>query len=135
MVGQVEIWKPVPSIDGLEASSHGRVRCIRYAQIMPHGGHRIRSFGPSAGCVSYGAKGSMHKRMIFRFRGKTYKVHRAVCEAFHGVALFDRAVVMHVDENSFNNNPENLRWGTQKENLNAPLFRALRCASAQRRAA
>jgi hypothetical protein len=29
---------------------------------------------------------------------------------------------MHLDENSKNNRPENLAWGTQKENLNAPGF-------------
>jgi hypothetical protein len=29
---------------------------------------------------------------------------------------------MHLDENSRNNRPENLAWGTQKENLNAPQF-------------
>ena len=29
---------------------------------------------------------------------------------------------MHMDENSANNQYENLQWGTQKENLNAPGF-------------
>lgn len=29
---------------------------------------------------------------------------------------------MHIDENSRNNKPANLAWGTQKENLNAPGF-------------
>jgi hypothetical protein len=76
----------------------------------------------------------MYQRLIFRFRGKTYKVHRAVCEAFNGPPPFERAVVMHLDEDSFNNMPENLRWGTQKENLSAFLFRTERSASAQRRA-
>ena len=50
------------------------------------------------------------------------KVHRIVCEAFHGLAPFKKAVVIHIDENSTNNRPENLRWGTQKENLNMPKF-------------
>jgi len=27
---------------------------------------------------------------------------------------------MHIDENAANNRADNLRWGTQKENLNAP---------------
>jgi hypothetical protein len=51
------------------------------------------------------------------------KVHRAVCEAFHGPAPFERAVVIHIDEDAHNNRPENLKWGTQKENLNAPGFK------------
>ena len=50
------------------------------------------------------------------------KIHRLVCEAFHGLALFERAIVIHIDENACNNKPENLRWGTQKENLNMPKF-------------
>lgn len=29
---------------------------------------------------------------------------------------------MHMDENSRNNVPSNLKWGTQKENLSAPGF-------------
>lgn len=50
------------------------------------------------------------------------KIHRLVCEAFHGPAPFERAVVIHIDENALNNRSENLRWGTQKENLNMPKF-------------
>lgn len=29
---------------------------------------------------------------------------------------------MHLDDNPANNKPENLKWGTQKENMNAPAF-------------
>lgn len=50
------------------------------------------------------------------------KVHQLVCEAFHGPRPFDEAVVIHIDEDGLNNRPENLRWGTQKENLNAAGF-------------
>lgn len=131
----MEQWKPVSSIPGLEASSFGRVRCVRYEQVMPRGGSRIRTFGPTKGVYSYAVKGAMHGRLIFRFRGKTYKVHRVVCEAFHGPAPFAGAVVMHLDENSLNNDPVNLRWGTQRENMNFPLFRSTRCSFAQRRVA
>jgi len=52
------------------------------------------------------------------------KVHRLVCEAFHGPAPFRNAVVIHLDEVGVNNRPENLKWGTQKENLNMPGFKA-----------
>jgi hypothetical protein len=50
------------------------------------------------------------------------KVHRAVCEAFHGVPPFEGAVVIHQNENAHDNHPINLKWGTQKENLNMPGF-------------
>ena len=45
-----------------------------------------------------------------------------VCEAFNGPPPFEGAVCMHLDENSTNNRSDNLAWGTQKENLNAPGF-------------
>lgn len=50
------------------------------------------------------------------------KIHRLVCEAFHGSPPFPKAVVIHLDENGKNNNASNLKWGTQKENLNMPKF-------------
>lgn len=50
------------------------------------------------------------------------KVSRLVCEAFNGPAPEGKNVCMHIDENSRNNQPANLAWGTQKENLNAPKF-------------
>jgi hypothetical protein len=33
---------------------------------------------------------------------------------------------MHVDEDSRNNKPTNLKWGTQKQNLNFPGFKQKR---------
>lgn len=84
---------------------------------MPYGGERQYS-----GRARVGQWAADHKRYIFYYRGKTYKVARLVCEAFHGPAPFKGAVCMHLDENARNNRPENLRWGTQKENLNAPGF-------------
>ena len=109
-----EEWRPVPSVPGLEASDKGRLRVPRFFSATAN-----RWYG-SSGCSGQW-DGS---RFTYRRRGKTYKVHRLVCEAFHGAAPFDRAVVMHLDENSANNCASNLAWGTQKENLNAPGFLA-----------
>ena len=52
----------------------------------------------------------------------TIKIHRAVCEAFHGAPPSESSVVIHVNEDAHDNRPENLRWGTQRENLNMPKF-------------
>lgn len=62
------------------------------------------------------------ERFVVTWRGRTYRVARLVCEAFNGSAPFDGAVCMHIDEDSRNNSPTNLKWGTQKQNLNAPGF-------------
>lgn len=59
---------------------------------------------------------------LYSKRFGNMKVHRLVCEAFHGPAPSKRSVVIHLDEDATNNRPENLRWGTQKENLNMPGF-------------
>ena len=62
--------------------------------------------------------------MVYRYTSlrKTFKIHRLVCEAFHGPPPFDGAVVMHIDDDPANNTPENLKWATQKENLSAKQF-------------
>lgn len=112
-----ETWKNVPSLPGVEASSLGRIRIKAYRVGMPHGGFRTREGKPTFGMWE-------GKRFIYLFKRKTFKVHFAVCEAFNGPRPFVKAVVMHDDENSRNNRADNLKWGTQKENLNYPGFLA-----------
>ena len=53
---------------------------------------------------------------------RTLKVAQMVCEAFHGPMPEGKPYVLHRDEDARNNRPDNLYWGTQKENLNAPGF-------------
>jgi hypothetical protein len=126
-----EIWKEVPSLPEYEASSLGRIRRKPFVGVMPRGGER-----------QYGGKewfGVWHKdtkRFMFTFKGKNYKVAVVVCEAFHGKAPhpYPMSVCMHLDENSRNNRADNLAWGSQKENLNAPGFLAY-CSSDERKAA
>jgi len=120
-----EIWKPVPSIPQLEASSLGRVRPVERVYTMPNGGERKTRPVGTFGSITKASKLATHTYRTTYYRGVgNVKIHRAVCEAFHGPAPFDGAVVMHLDEDAHNNKPDNLRWGTQKENLNMPKFRA-----------
>lgn len=70
-----------------------------------------------------GIKKARHQFYGYWFRRHgNVKVHRIVCEAWHGLAPSPKSVVIHIDENGLNNKPENLKWGTQKENLNMPKF-------------
>jgi hypothetical protein len=101
------------------ASSEGRIMVAPYVADMPHGGERQYGGEPHFGVW---AKDS--GRFITTHKGKTYKVARMVCEAFHGAAPADAPYCLHLEENSANNRPDNLAWGTQKENLNHPAFRA-----------
>ena len=124
-----EIWKPVPSEPGVLASSKGRVlQSPRYAP-MTHGGFRAYMPKPRYGQVAKSRKTAKHSYMHIMvrrdddgIRQSPRKVHQLVCEAFHGPRPFEKAVVIHIDENAHNNRPENLKWGTQKENLSAPGF-------------
>jgi len=109
-----EIWRLVPSVPGLLASSRGR---IMVAPKMGTGCNANKQYGGFARTGSWDGA-----RLIFQWDGKTYKVARLVCEAFNGAPPEGKNVCMHLDENSRNNLPSNLKWGTQKENLNAPGF-------------
>ena len=118
-----EIWKPVPSKPGLMASSWGRIKLPDRTAKLPNGGFREYHPKPTYGHTTKASKTARHqyKSYFTRFFGNI-KVHKAICEAFHGPAPFPKAVVIHKDENAFNNVPENLKWGSQKENLNMPGF-------------
>jgi hypothetical protein len=110
----IESWSEIQSFPGLLASSQGRIMVDPYVFQMPNGGERIRGGEPTHGVWD-------GKRFIYRIRGRCVKVHRLVCEAFNGPPEPGQ-VCMHLNENSADNRPENLAWGTQKENLNAPGF-------------
>lgn len=112
-----EVWRVVPSVPSYLASTHGRVMKVPYLAPMPHGG--VRNYG---GEPTYGVWAPDERRYILSIDGHTHKVARMVCEAFHGEAP-DGTVCTHLDEDSQNNRPENLRWATQKENLAASGFR------------
>lgn len=84
---------------------------------MPTGGTRVYGGTPTRG------QWDGH-RYIYVLKGKSYKVARLVCEAFHGPATAGARYCLHRDENSRNNAADNLKWGTQKENLNMPGFLA-----------
>lgn len=90
---------------------------------MPAGGVR-----PYGGQPYFGVWNKQDCRFVTNYKGKNYKVARLVCEAFNGTPPAG-AVCMHIDENPANNKPDNLEWGTQKENLNAEGFLVYRGAS------
>ena len=110
-----EIWRLVPSVNGLLASNFGRLMVVPYLAKLPRGGYR--QYG---GQPTYGQWDG--ERFLYHLKKKTYKSHRLICEAFNGAPTDEKNVCMHLDEDARNNRPENLAWGTQKENLNAPKF-------------
>ena len=122
-----ETWKPIPSIPGACASSLGRVWMPSKKGVpLPWGGTRDYFSRPRFGSEEKSATGRADspRRRILRWNGKTYKVHQLVCEAYHGQKPFPTAIVLHLDEDPSNNRPDNLRWGTRKENQNFPKAQA-----------
>jgi len=119
----MEEWRSVPSLPEIKVSSLGRVLMPVSVAKMPNGGMRVYKTNPRHGTKTKSRATAQHEYYSIQSRKfGNLKVHRLVCEAFHGPPPFPGAVVIHKNENALNNEVNNLRWGTQKENLNAPGF-------------
>lgn len=118
-----EEWVNHPYYEGMFVSSFGRIKMPETYVPMPKGGMRKYTTKPILRTITKSSKNAKHKYYgIMNRRLGNLKVHRLVCETFHGLKPFDKAVVIHKDENALNNNKDNLKWGTMKENLNSPKF-------------
>lgn len=104
-----EEWRAIPGWEGFyEVSNQGRVRSLdrvthgrRYpGRVM----HQSRIYGY--------AVVSLNKRSV----KKTVRVHRAVLEAFVGPPPLDH-VGCHIDGDKEHGVLSNLKWATQKENI------------------
>jgi len=118
---ETEIWKESANFEGVMVSSFGRIKLPESEMAMPNGGIKKIKTKPTFGCKTKKSENVSIMSVSSRKLGNI-RVHIEVCSAFHGPKPFDRAVVIHIDENSMNNKPENLKWGTQRENMNAPKF-------------
>jgi hypothetical protein len=115
---KAEIWKPVLGYEGYyEVSSLGRVRSMPRMRITKGGGR-----APCGGIILKQRKNSLgymdillRKDLERTQRSKHYTVHTLVAEAFLGFRPAGMQVD-HVDHDRTNNNVDNLRWLTQKEN-------------------
>lgn len=112
-----EVWRSVPMNSSFLVSSEGRVMVAPYLSPVPNGG--LRHYG---GIPHFGVWNKENQRFITVLKGRTYKIHRLVCLAFHGFPPNGKPNCLHIDENPANNRASNLKWGSQKENLNAPGF-------------
>lgn len=96
-----EVWKPIGGFEDIYyVSNKGRVKNIIVNKLM-----------------SVFKVGDYLKVSL---KAKAYFVHKLVAEAF--IPNFDnKPHVDHIDTNTLNNNVENLRWVTIKENNNNPI--------------
>lgn len=109
-----ETWRPIPGWEGYyEVSNTGRIRSVDrfiggpYGLVKRRGQEMHRSANRNGYLYTMGSREGEQKRIW---------VHRAVLEAFVGPRL-PRQVCLHGNDNPSDNRVENLRWGTQKENI------------------
>lgn len=108
-------WRRSPSYPEAEVSDLGTVRLAIDRKKPPKGrwfraGYPIASFPSDNGYWSVCLHDPEGRRRIV-------KVHRLVCEAFHGSPPGPRSEVNHRDCDKSNNRPGNLEWVTRSENL------------------
>lgn len=111
-----EIWKPVPWLPDVFASSAGRVRRDVFVAVKADGSR----FQTKPSRVLVGEqRANGYRAVAMRHDGKKARhyVHRLVCEAFHGPPPLEGATVDHLDGDKLNNAPSNLEWVSRTANV------------------
>ena len=94
------IWKLIPN-SCYEASETGEIRRVgsecRFKHQEDHNGYATVA-------------------LWLVDRRVTFKVHRLICFAFHGMSPDWATLVRHLNGNKKDNHPNNLAWGTAKQN-------------------
>ncbi len=114
-----EVWKPVVGYEGYyEVSNLGRVRSVdrTIKTISRSGNNFYKQYKGSMRKPHLNRDGYLYVSLCIGDRGKTFKIHRLVADAFH-LKSSDKCFVDHIDGNKTNNRADNLRWCTFKENI------------------
>lgn len=109
-----EIWKDIPGYESLyQVSDAGRVRSLD-RKITDKRGIQ-QSF---AGKIMKGTKSRIYLTVVLRNNGfrQTYTIHELVMSAFVGKRP-EKNDVCHSDGNSMNNQLQNLRYDTRRNNI------------------
>lgn len=114
-----EIWSPVPGNPIYQASSQGRIRSLPRWVKNPNG------YALKTGRILTPSQGTTDRLKVSIYEedgSKTSRsVHSIVCSAFHGPAPEDKPWALHRNGDHRDNRPENLYWGTPKENAQDTL--------------
>lgn len=112
-------WRIIPGTEqGYAATPQGEIYRLPRTVWLTRQGKRVkRKYGMKK--LKQSTNDTGHKYVGITIDGKTtvQRVHRLVCIAFHGPPpSLTHTLVRHVNGIPDDNRPENLAWGTYKEN-------------------
>lgn len=122
MENLIEEWREIRDWEGLyEVSSLGRVRSVPREHVRLGKGGKPTVFRYGYKLLRPGERHHGYLQVVLsdmvNNRQKIAKVHRLVCEAFHGPQPGWDYEVAHKDHNPKNNKADNLHWATHKANI------------------
>ena len=117
----MEVWKTINGYnERYEVSNYGR---IRSKDMIVNG--RLKDCHKIKGRIlkpCTDKEGYKNIVLCINQKRKTFRLHRLVAIAF--ISNPDNLPeIDHIDGNRTNNNSENLRWSTRKQNANNPITR------------
>jgi hypothetical protein len=109
-----EVWAPIKGSPGYMISNLGKIRCLKR-----RGWREVQHF------FFKSRGGKLYLKVDLSRARRGVLVHRLLCAAFHGPCPGYRVgngparqmVSMHGNDDGTDNRAENLRWGTQRENI------------------
>ncbi len=112
----MEIWKPIPSYEGLyEASNLGRIRSVPHIVKHPRNGEMEYQMNGKIRKPRYDKNGYAIINLAKDGKIKTRKVHRLVAQTFiPNPNNYDQ--IDHINCKVYDNRVENLRWCTTQMN-------------------
>lgn len=117
-MNQEEIWKPIKGYEGYyEISNKSRVKSVE-RQVNHHYGTRIVNEKILEGYI--GKRGYLEITLRKGAIRRRFYIHRLVMEYFVPNPE-NKPCIDHIDGNKLNNQINNLRWVTYKENTNNPI--------------
>lgn len=112
----IEIWKDIEGYEGLyQISTLGRVKSLERLILRNNG--RFQKIKERILKPSLDRKGYYFVVLKKDCKSLNHRIHRLIAQAFIPNPE-NKPCVDHIDTNTKNNNINNLRWCTHKENMN-----------------